>query len=308
MHPNDKICVGMTAHGYLWDMEFRSLPVGSGRSLVKMSKHFLNFAWRDPVLVLLVLRVQYHSWTHPAGSPRRREILETMLRNARDLQGLTIRATDGEIGAVEQLYFDYETWAIRYFTVNTGNWLDGQLALTAPIGQPDWQSKRLDVLLTKTEVEKSPCIAAHQTQARLHESAQEVTGRYIEASDGEIGHLDGFVFDDQTWVLRYLEVVTRNWWHRKKVLVSLEWIDQTSSTDSKICVGLSRDAIKNAPEYVESRLITQEYESQICSHYGRPPYRRPTKHAAASSRPAFGARASGSLWTRAAHDHAEVQL
>jgi hypothetical protein len=38
----------------------------------------------------------------------------TMFRNTKDLQGLTIRATNGEIGAVEQFYFDDETWAIRY--------------------------------------------------------------------------------------------------------------------------------------------------------------------------------------------------
>ena len=48
-------------------------------------------------------------------------------------------------------------------------------------------------------------------------SAQEVTGYNMEASDsGEIGHLDGFVFDDETWAIRYVEVATRNWWPGKK--------------------------------------------------------------------------------------------
>jgi len=51
-----------------------------------------------------------------------------MLRNAKDLHGLTIRATDGEIGTVDQIYLEDESWAIRYLTVDTGGWLGGRQA------------------------------------------------------------------------------------------------------------------------------------------------------------------------------------
>jgi hypothetical protein len=44
-----------------------------------------------------------------------------MLANTTHLKGLVIRATDGEIGTVDQLYFDDESWAIRYLTVKTGS-------------------------------------------------------------------------------------------------------------------------------------------------------------------------------------------
>ena len=47
-----------------------------------------------------------------------------------------------------------------------------------------------------------------------------VTGYHIEAEDGEIGHVAGFVVDDETWAIRYIEVLTKNWWPGKKVLVS----------------------------------------------------------------------------------------
>ena len=42
-----------------------------------------------------------------------------MLKNAKDLKGLEIRATDGEIGTVDQFYFDDESWAIRYLVHRT---------------------------------------------------------------------------------------------------------------------------------------------------------------------------------------------
>jgi uncharacterized protein YrrD len=49
-----------------------------------------------------------------------------MLRNAKQLNGFVVRATDGELGAVDQLYFDDETWAIRYLTVELGCWVAGE--------------------------------------------------------------------------------------------------------------------------------------------------------------------------------------
>ncbi len=97
-----------------------------------------------------------------------------MLRNAKELHGLTIHATDGDLGTVDQFYFEDETWAIRYLTVDTGDWLPGRQVLISPIsvlGVPDWPTKRLDVSLTKKQVENSPDINTHQPVSRQHEVA-----------------------------------------------------------------------------------------------------------------------------------------
>ena len=250
-----------------------------------------------------------------------------MLTNAKHLKGLVIRATDGDLGTVDQFYFDDETWAIRYLTVETGGWLGGRQVLISPISvvHIDWQAKRLDVALTKKQVEKSPDIDTHQPVSRQHEAAylgyygypsywggpylwgpafypaglagpttasaeamaerigresadshlrstEAVTGYTIDAPDGDIGHVDGFLVDDEAWAIRYIEVATRNWWPGKKVLVSPAWIEGVSWMESKVSVGLSREAIKGAPEYVESAPITREYENRLYFHYGRPPY------------------------------------
>jgi hypothetical protein len=103
-------------------------------------------------------------------------------------------------------------------------------------------------------------------------STEGISGYHVEATDGEIGHVDGFVVDDEAWAIRYIEVATRNWWPGKKVLVSPAWIERVSWADSKVNVGLSREAIQNGPEYTESMAITREYENRLYSHYGRPPY------------------------------------
>ena len=255
-----------------------------------------------------------------------------MLKSVVQLQDGTIRATDGEIGKVEQFYFDDETWAIRYLVVNTGGWLSGRLVLVSPIAlrQAEWQSKRLDVALTKKQIEDSPPIDTHKPVSRQHEalylgyygypyywggaylwgfasdpaaltvpkdavteaealqararkesadshlrSTHEVKGYHIEAADGEIGHVADFIVDDETWAIRYLEVDTRNWWPGKQVLVSPQWINRVSWPDSKVYVDLTRETIKNGPEWSESMPVTREYENRLFDYYDRSPYWTP---------------------------------
>jgi hypothetical protein len=259
-----------------------------------------------------------------------------MLTNITFLKGLAIHATDGELGTVDQLYFDDKTWAIRYLTVETGSWLAGRQVLISPFSvvRTDWPAKRLDVALTKKQVQNSPDIDTHQPVSRQHEaeysryygypyywggpylwgsvyvptepipplsteaasdrilgesldshlrSTEAITGYHVEATDGEIGHLDGFVIDDEAWAIRYIEVATRNWLPGRKVLVSPEWIERVSWADSGVCVALSREAIKTAPEYLLSRPITRDYEDRLHSHYGRPPYWLDIRHKPSSS-------------------------
>lgn len=115
--------------------------------------------------------------------------------------------------------------------------------------------------------------AAKREQDDVHlRSTKEVSSYYIEASDDDIGHVEDFLIDDETWTIRYMIVDTRNWWPGKKVLVSPEWIRSVSWTDSKVFVDLSREAIKNGPEYNESGPLNRDYEKQLYEHHRRPEY------------------------------------
>ena len=95
------------------------------------------------------------------------------LRNAKDLLGYAIRATDGNIGTVADLYFDDERWAVRYLVVDTGGWLTGRRVLISPraFGEPEWNAKILPVSLTKSQVENSPDIDTNKPVSRQHEAA-----------------------------------------------------------------------------------------------------------------------------------------
>lgn len=92
-------------------------------------------------------------------------------------------------------------------------------------------------------------------------STNAVSGYHIQASDGEVGNVEDFIVDDQTWAIRYLIINTRNWWPGKEVLVSPKLIERVSWGESKVFVNLSREAIKQSPEYAESLLA--EVKSDI---------------------------------------------
>ena len=98
-------------------------------------------------------------------------------------------------------------------------------------------------------------------------STDHVCGYEIQALDGEIGNVEDFIIDDEPRTIRSLVVATRNWWPGKKVLVSPRWIERVSWSESKVFVNLSRDAIKQSPEYTAEALITRDYEAGLHGHY-----------------------------------------
>lgn len=103
-------------------------------------------------------------------------------------------------------------------------------------------------------------------------STRAVSGYHIQTLDGEIGHVEDFLIDDETWAIRYLIINTRNWWPGKNVLISPQWIERVSWNESTVFINLSRDAIKHSPEYTMESMLTRDYEAALHQHYNRPGY------------------------------------
>jgi len=103
-------------------------------------------------------------------------------------------------------------------------------------------------------------------------SVNEVRGYRIQATDNEIGHVEDFIMDDESWAIRYMVVDTLNWLPGRKVLVSPMWITTISWTDRKVAVGMNREQIKDCPEYDPAIPVNREYEEQLYDFYGRPKY------------------------------------
>jgi sporulation protein YlmC with PRC-barrel domain len=103
-------------------------------------------------------------------------------------------------------------------------------------------------------------------------STHAVSGYHLQANDGEIGHVEDFIIDDETWAIRYLVVDTQNWWPGKKVLVSPQWIESVSWNESKVFVDLSRETLQQSPEYTDWSMLTREFEVDLHRYYNRQGY------------------------------------
>jgi hypothetical protein len=103
-------------------------------------------------------------------------------------------------------------------------------------------------------------------------SGVDTLGYYVIASDGDIGHVEDFLFDDASWVIRYVAVDTRNWWPGKKVVVAPHWFDRLDWEAKKAHTALSRAEVKASPEYDAARPLERDYEEALHRHYRRPTY------------------------------------
>lgn len=94
-----------------------------------------------------------------------------MLQHLEELMGKLLVASDGEIGRVEDFYFDDKNWVIRYLVANTGSWLTGRQVIIAPhsFGTFDRVGMAMHVSLTKQQIEKSPSIDKHKPVSRQFE-------------------------------------------------------------------------------------------------------------------------------------------
>ena len=113
----------------------------------------------------------------------------------------------------------------------------------------------------------------HDTNVDPHlRSIREVTGYHIHGTDDDIGHVQDFIVDDESWSIRYLVVDTSNLWFGKSVLVAPRWIDRISWQENNVYVNLPREVIRNSPEWKPEEPVNREYEVRLYDYYGRPAY------------------------------------
>ena len=102
---------------------------------------------------------------------KKNERTTIMLINIKSLQGFKLDSQNGEIGKVEQFYFDDKHWAIRYLVADTGTWLRGRLVLISPYAlvSVNKEEKNIILNLTKKQIEDSPPLDSDKPISRQFE-------------------------------------------------------------------------------------------------------------------------------------------
>ncbi|MDR7152126.1 uncharacterized protein YrrD [Hydrogenophaga palleronii] len=103
-----------------------------------------------------------------------------MLHKFTQWRGASVTASDGEVGTIEDVYFDDEHLHVRYLVVDTGNWLNSRRVLVSPYAMRMAESTdtQIPVDLTRSQVEDSPPVETEQPVSRLYEMAYADHYRY----------------------------------------------------------------------------------------------------------------------------------
>ena len=101
---------------------------------------------------------------------------------------------------------------------------------------------------------------------------KELYGHKLTASDGEIGQVKDFYFDDKTWVIRYLFADTGSWLSGRQVLLTPHAFGRLRRDDKNLSIKLTRKQIEDSPSIDAHKPVSRQYEIEYYRYYGWPAY------------------------------------
>ena len=103
-------------------------------------------------------------------------------------------------------------------------------------------------------------------------NVKDLRGYAIRATDGVIGDVDDFYFDDEDWAIRYLVVDTGSWLSGRKVLVSPLAIGHPDWLARFLPVSLTKTQVETSPDIDTRKPVSRQHEAEYFGHYGYPYY------------------------------------
>lgn len=100
----------------------------------------------------------------------------------------------------------------------------------------------------------------------------DLKGCSIRATDGDVGHVADFYFDDESWAIRYLIVDTSGWLSGDKVLISPMSVGRPDWSQGSISVSITKEQVKNSPDIDTDKPVSRQTEQIFLDYYGYPYY------------------------------------
>lgn len=106
----------------------------------------------------------------------------------------------------------------------------------------------------------------------MKRSLKELKGYSIQAIDGDNGKVKNFLFDDETWIIRYLEADLGSFFKKKRVLIPRDHMGEPQWEDNHFPVELTVKRIENSPDLEFDLPVSRKYEKELFEHYELVPY------------------------------------
>ncbi len=235
--------------------------------------HIKDFYFDDHAWVIRYLVVETGSWLSSrkvlispigTGSPDWQE--RTLPASISMDQVSNSPAIDTEKPVSRQHEGEFlEHYLYPLYWVGPGLWGAGNYPSPYLMAMPEFVSTPAVILPVIDQVEPLADAAPVDASVVRHvdpdlRSCNVLAGYRIHATDGEVGHVQGFLFDQGTWEIRYLIVYTSNWWLGHQMLIAPQSIQDVSWFDGIVSIKLTREQVKNAPRYDPEMPLDQVLE------------------------------------------------
>lgn len=94
----------------------------------------------------------------------------------------------------------------------------------------------------------------------------------IGATDGAIGKVKDFYFDDDDWAVRYLVVETGSWLQSRKVLISPISLLKPDWPARTLPVSITQAQVRHSPDIDTDKPVSRQHEQDYLGYYGYPAY------------------------------------
>jgi uncharacterized protein YrrD len=101
----------------------------------------------------------------------------------------------------------------------------------------------------------------------MNRNIKSLIGFDLKETDGDIGKVVDFYFDDKSWTVRYAIVKTGNWLSEKKVLISPQAFKEPDWENEEFPVNLTQEQIKNSPDIDTEKPVSRQQEEQLSNYY-----------------------------------------
>ena len=98
-------------------------------------------------------------------------------------------------------------------------------------------------------------------------NVKDLRGYAIRATDGVIGTVDDFYFDDEHWGIRYLVVDTGTWLSGRKVLISPMAIGSPDWMIQQLPVSLTKAQVTRSPDIDTRKPVSRQHEAEYSRYY-----------------------------------------
>jgi uncharacterized protein YrrD len=104
------------------------------------------------------------------------------------------------------------------------------------------------------------------------QSIRQLKGKTLRTTDGEIGHVKDFYFNDQEWAVRYVIADTGSWLLGRLVLISPHAFGEFHEDKDCLLVNLTKQQIEDSPAIESDKPVSRQYEEEYNHYYGWPSY------------------------------------